>query len=186
MSQRKSGYVKEELCRYTTPAWVTEALLPHLPRRHCIWEPAAGRGDMLVPLGRKCELVVASDIAPPSSAIVRGDFLDPTWSTDADFDGVVTNPPYDFAEQFCEQALRRTEPQQGLVAMLLRCDFDSAKRRTHLFRDCPAFAKKITLIKRITWFVEANGKPKASPSFNHAWFVWDHKHQGPATIAYAS
>jgi hypothetical protein len=72
------------------------------------------------------------------------------------------------------------------AAALLRCDFDSAKGRTHLFRDCPVFAKKITLIKRIIWFVEANGKPKASASYNHAWFVWDHQHQGPATIAYAS
>ena len=98
---------------------------------------------------------------------------------------VVTNPPYELAQEFCEHALRLMEPVGGQVAMLLRTDFDHAKSRTHLFRDCPAFAKKLVLMKRIVWFAEANGKPKASPSFNHAWYVWDWKHDGPPTIAYA-
>jgi hypothetical protein len=69
--------------------------------------------------------------------------------------------------------------------MLLRCDFDHAQSRTHLFRDCPALAKKLVLLRRIAWFVEANGKPKASPSFNHAWFIWDWQHDGPPTIGYS-
>ncbi len=64
------------------------------------------------------------------------------------------------------------------------CDFDHAKRRAYLFADCPQFAKKIVLTRRIVWFVEADGKPKASPSFNHAWFLWDWQHAGPPVIAY--
>jgi hypothetical protein len=31
MSQRDSGYERKERDLYETPAWVTEALLPHLP-----------------------------------------------------------------------------------------------------------------------------------------------------------
>jgi hypothetical protein len=65
-----------------------------------------------------------------------------------------------------------------------RTDFDHAKSRRHLFADCPAFAKKLVLTKRIVWFVEDDGKPKAAPSFNHAWFIWSWKHDGPPTIAY--
>jgi len=42
------------------------------------------------------------------------------------------------------------------------------------------------LTRRIVWFVEADGKPKASPSFNHAWFLWDWQHAGPPVIAYSS
>jgi hypothetical protein len=80
---------------------------------------------------------------------------------------VVTNPPYELAQQFIEHALRITEPHRGLVAMLLRCDFDSARTRQHLFAQCPAFAKKLVLTKRIVWFAPA----KASPSFNHAWYL---------------
>src|SRR5690606_19298825 len=48
MSQRDSGYARKERDLYETPAWVTEALIPHLPRfPKLIWEPAAGSGKML-------------------------------------------------------------------------------------------------------------------------------------------
>jgi hypothetical protein len=101
-----------------------------------------------------------------------------------DVDGIVTNPPYEAGAEFIERSLRLMEPVGGVVAMLMRTDFDHAKSRTNLFRDCPAFAKKVVLMKRIAWFVEANGKPKASPSFNHAWYIWDWKHEGAPTLAY--
>jgi hypothetical protein len=57
----------------------------------------------------------------------------------------------------------------GLVAMLLKVDFDSAKTRIGLFRDNPRFAGKVVLLNRIVWF-EPEGA--AGPSENHAWFVW--------------
>jgi hypothetical protein len=58
----------------------------------------------------------------------------------------------------------------------------SAATRAHLFADCPMFAKKVVLTKRIQWFEDSNG----SPSFNHCWMIWDRQHQGPPTLAYAS
>ncbi len=114
------------------------------------------------------------------------DFLETEQLPDASIRGIVTNPPYDKAPEFCEHALALTKPVGGFVAMLLRVDFDSAKTRAHLFRDCRAWSKKIVLTKRIVWFVDPDtGKPKSSPSENHAWFVWNHGHFGPATIEYA-
>jgi hypothetical protein len=101
--------------------------------------------------------VLASDIAE------GGDFLKLERLPDASVRGIVTNPPYEPAEEFCAHALKLTAPVRGFVAMLLRCDFDHAKRRAYLFADCPQFAKKIVLTRRIVWFVEADGKPKASP-----------------------
>ena len=50
---------------------------------------------------------------------------------------------------FTAQALRLTAPVKGFVAMLLRCDFDHAKGRAYLLADCPQFAKKIVLTRRI-------------------------------------
>jgi hypothetical protein len=69
---------------------------------------------------------------------------------------------------------------QGIVAMLLRTDFDHAKTRQHLFAKHAAFAKKVVLTKRIRWFEDSKG----APSFNHAWFIWDWRHSGPPTLAY--
>jgi hypothetical protein len=36
------------------------------------------------------------------------------------------------------------------------------------------------LTKRIIWF----DGPKAAPSFNHAWYIWDHAHTGMPVLAY--
>jgi hypothetical protein len=66
----------------------------------------------------------------------------------------------------------------GAVAMLLRTDYDHAKTRQHLFGKCSSFAKKLVLTQRIQWFEDSKGQP----SFNHAWFIWDHRHKGPPAI----
>jgi hypothetical protein len=178
MSQRGSGYQRQRSDLYETPAWVTEALLPHLPPLQRVWEPAAGLGRMVEVLRYKYA-VVASDLS---------DYGDPTQSQ-RDFllerkappgcQAILTNPPYTLATQFIEHALKLMQPA-GLVAMLLRCDFDHAQTRRHLFSGCSALAKKIVLTKRIVWFA----RPGAAPSFNHAWFVWDWRHNEPPTLAY--
>jgi hypothetical protein len=178
VSQRDSGYERKERDLYETPEWVTEALLPYLPDRiEFVWEPACGSGKMQRVLERKFK-VWATDLDQEQ------DFLLATTPEPPKCDAIITNPPYELGQEFCSEALRIMENRGGFVAMLMRTDFDHAKSRTHLFRDCPAFAKKIVLMKRICWFVEADGKPKASPSFNHAWYIWDWKHEGPPTIAY--
>ena len=167
MSQRNSGYERKTLDLYVTPAWVTEALVGFIVARPgSVWEPACGDGDMVKVLQREF-VVLATDIAAGADFPATKDL------PNAAIRGIVTNPPYHRAEEFCRHALELTKPVGGYVAMLLRCDFDHAKSRYHLFRDCPAFSKKIILTKRIVWFVESNGKPKASPSFNHCWMIWD-------------
>lgn len=179
MSQRQSGYERKPLDFYATPTWVTESLLGEiLTRPGSIWEPACGDGQMVRVLKEHFR-VVATDI---DGGI---DFLAATTLPSLDIRGIVTNPPYDVAERFCSHALSLVEPVKGFVAMLLRCDFDHAKSRTYLFKDCPAWSRKLVLTKRIVWFVESDGKPKASPSFNHAWHIWSWKHEGPPTIGYA-
>lgn len=180
MSQRDSGYERKERDLYETPEWVTKALMTWLPAKLRVWEPAAGSGKMVRALQDGGHSVFATDIDQGKDFLTCPTF----WPAPMGDNAIITNPPYELATQFCELALHIMEPRNGLVAMLLRTDFDHAKSRTHLFRDCPAFAKKIVLMKRICWFVEANGKPKASPSFNHAWYVWDWKHEGPPTIGY--
>lgn len=125
-------------------------------------------------------MVLASDV---QSGV---DFLKTEELPNASIRGIVSNPPYHMAGDFCRHALKLTAPVKGYVAMLLRVDFDSAKTRSDLFADCPAWSKKIVLTKRIVWFVDPEtGKPKASPSENHCWMLWDHNHSGPAIIAYA-
>jgi hypothetical protein len=177
MPQRFSEYVRRERDDYPTPAWVTGTVIPHLKAMAAtaIWEPAAGDGGMAVTLTAAGFRVVSTDL--------KGgvDFLAATRACDA----IVTNPPYGkggrMAERFIERALEVTRPRHGVVAMLLKVDFDSGSTRLRFFADCPAWACKVVLLKRILWF-ESNGN---TPSDNHAWFVWSWRHAGPAAIAYA-
>ena len=163
MSQRDSGYERKERDLYETPEWVTEALLPHIRPFMHVWEPACGSGKMVRALKAAGFAVWDSDIAADWSA-VRFDFLDCKETLAPD--GIITNPPYELGTEFCEHALKLMEPVGGMVAMLMRTDFDHAKTRSHLFRDCPAFAKKVVLTKRIVWFEPEPGSKGKSPSFN--------------------
>ncbi|MCK1585454.1 hypothetical protein IVB03_39360 [Bradyrhizobium sp. 168] len=176
MSQRDSGYERKERDLYETPAWVTHALFPHLPwQPEVIWEPAAGSGKMaraIIDASPKVVTVIESDIE------TGGDFLS-EFLVQEGVEAIITNPPYALAQEFIKSALDRMEGH-GIIAMLLRTDFDHAKTRADLFAEHPAFAKKVVLTKRIKWFEDSKG----SPSFNHAWFIWDHQHQGAPTLAY--
>lgn len=173
MSQRDSGYERKERDLYETPDWVTRALVPHLTRLPAtVWEPACGSGKMVRALKAMAMRVEATDID------IGIDFLE---RHDTSFEAIITNPPYALATKFIWHALACTEAGNGLVAMLLRTDFDHAKTREQLFASHPAFARKVVLTKRIQWFEDSKG----SPSFNHAWFIWDWKHRGPPTLAYA-
>lgn len=176
MSQRDSGYARKDRDLYETPEWVTEVLLPQIPLTH-IWEPAEGSGKMARVLGRICP-VTGTDLNDGNDFLMFRDL--PHLMCRA----IITNPPYELATEFCEHALRLMEPVGGFIAMLLRTDFDHAKSRSHLFRDCPAFAKKLVLTRRIVWFEPEPGAKGKSPSFNHAWFIWDWKHEGAPTLAY--
>jgi hypothetical protein len=174
MSQRESGYERIELDAYETPFWVTTALLPHLPPRMEIWEPAAGTGKMARVLLQAGHYVVQTDI------FIGMDFLLTDPACEAMCKAIITNPPYTLAQKFIEHALALTEKQEGLVAMLLRTDYDHAASRQHLFGKCLQFSQKIVLTKRIKWFEDSKGQP----SFNHAWYLWSWKHSGLPTLVY--
>lgn len=174
MSQRESGYARIERDAYETPEWVTNALVCNLDYQGAIWEPACGSGKMVNALRVDFTSVYGSDIA------TGYDFLKVPVLPLREFRAIITNPPYALAQEFIEHALKLLEPM-GVVAMLLRTDFDHAKTRQHLFGECKQFAKKLVLTRRIVWF----DGPKAAPSFNHAWYIWDWQHVGPPTLAYA-
>ena len=168
MSQRDSGYVRIAFDQYETPEWATRALIPHIIKHHFIWEPACGSGKM----SRVLQAQLSTDIQAGCD-FLREDMPE-------SITAIITNPPYSLATEFIDHSLKLTKPVDGFVAMLLRTDFDHAKSRRRLFADHPAFAKKLVLTKRIQWFEES----KSSPSFNHAWFIWDWSNRTPPQISY--
>jgi hypothetical protein len=170
MSQRVSGYARRPDDDYPTPAWVVEAIAAHLRRRALdLWEPAVGKGA----------LAAALTLAGFRTCATSDDFLRYA-APPRPVDAIVSNPPYGvggrLAAAFVRHALGLDVP---VVAMLLRVDFDSGKTRSDLFRDNPSFATKLVLLDRIKWF-----DGPSAPSDNHAWFIWDRRHEGAPSIAY--
>jgi hypothetical protein len=172
LSQRNSGYDRIEFDEYPTPAWVTEAVIPYIPPHiRSVWEPAAGEGKMADVLTDNGFDVASSDIQTGNDFFSKRICI---------VDAIITNPPYSLAQEFIEHALDLVRDQQGLVAMILRCDFDHAKTRRNLFSDNKAFTRKLILTRRIRWIEGSTG----SPSFNHAWYVWDWRNMKDPTISY--
>lgn len=179
----ESGYARRDLDAYFTEPRVTEALLKRVKLRGHVWEPACGRGDMTAVLKAHGYVVMQSDIIGRDGVNCWvQDFLTANWWGPLPF-SICTNPPYEAAEDFIERALEQTAPSGGMVAMLLRHEYDCAAGRRNLF-ETPSFAAKYTLTFRPRWDWWERDKPKASPRHNYAWFVWDHAHSGPPTLGW--
>jgi hypothetical protein len=161
-----SGYARQDLEKYYTPTWVTEALFSVESFEGAVLEPSCGAGDMLRVI-QKYNPATGNDIDQPDGY----DFL----TKDLEAPNVITNPPYGpdggLALAFVEKALAVTRGWDGKVAMLLRIDFDSASGRHHIFAGHRAWHRKIVLTRRIRW--TNIDQKKAGPSKNHAWFIWD-------------
>jgi hypothetical protein len=172
LSQRNSGYPRQLNEAYDTPVAPILALVPFLRARGAahVWDAAAGAGNIVRTLSGQGFIVTGT----------TADFFTETVPTGVDT--IVTNPPFGTRGRLAVRFIERAVELMSIVAMLLRVDFDSAKTCTHLFRDNPLFAQKLTLLNRIVWFQREHHD---SPSENHAWFVWDRRHHGPPTIAYA-
>jgi hypothetical protein len=128
--------------------------------------------------------VFCSDIADrgyPLDAII--DFTNGA-KPELAFAGIASNPPLGvqgrLTERFIEAGLHHIGGG-GFLALLLSADFYSGKRRLRFFRDCPLFAAKIVLTKRLVWL--SNPDPdKERPKENHAWFIWQNPPPGSAPL----
>lgn len=177
------GYDRVPLDHYPTPEWVTEAVVQTLkalrPEIGAIWEPACGNGAMSRVLERHYEKVWSTDVADYGFGQSGVDFL----AVDDSFHSkhaIVTNPPYgDLAEGFIRKALRLTERHKGLVAMLVRHEYDTARGRVDLFQH-PAFVAKLVLTTRPRWIEGSTGAPRHS----YAWMFWDHQNIGAPRVLY--
>lgn len=179
-------YEREDKDLYPTPAWVTEAVIPflmlHILKANPVWEPACGKGHMADVLHNHFDTVLATDIVDYGyqQQAFKHDFLNDTPPASLNIDAVITNPPYGIdAENFIRTALDYTKQRRGLVAMLLRNEYDSSKSRVDLFNK-PPFARKVVLTSRPRWIEGSTGAPR----HNYAWFIWDWEHRDRAELSY--
>lgn len=167
-----SEYERHHADHYPTPAWVTRAVIPyllkHIDAEVPVWECACGSGEMAEVLSERFE-VRCTDLHDRGYPCEELDFLksEPLNERTA----VVTNPPYfeNMPERFIRHALQVTKETEGVVAMLLRHEYDCAKERVDLFNQ-PPFARQVVLTSRPRWIPGSRGAPR----HNYSWYIWSH------------
>jgi hypothetical protein len=152
---------------YPTPAWATRALIKHENFQGTIWESACGDGAMARVLEETGCSVISTDLYNRGYGKSGVDFL----QAKDEVDNVVTNPPYNSAEEFVHTALRITKWK---CAFLLRVAFlEGANRYRTLFSKTPP-SRIWIFTERIT-FYPAGVQVAGSGTTAYAWFVWDRK-----------
>jgi hypothetical protein len=163
---------------YGTPPEAVFALLKVEALPHTIWEPAAGRGNIVRVLRDRGHAVVATDIADYGFPLhFQRDFLAEI-GMPAGCECILTNPPYQHAEKFVEHALRLCP----LVIMLLRLAFLESERRCGILEGrglarVHVFRKRLPMMHRDGW----QGR-KANSGMAFAWFVWERGHTEPTIV----
>ena len=155
---------------YCTPPHITKALLRRelFPGR--IWEPAAGRGDIVRVL-HACGYsdVVASDLYDWGSKYDQVDFL----ASETQVDCLITNPPYSLMPEFLTHAKRVVTYK---FAMLLPILVELTKKWMDRHEHDGVFALKACYVfpRAIPWTNVRSLWGKKT----HAWFVFERGFRG--------
>lgn len=159
---------------FPTPPWATRALIEHIisverVKNQICWEPACNRGYMSRPLNEYFGHVMDSDVEDYGYGGVT-DFLNANLALECKVPvhWVITNPPFNKAQQFIEQGLRVASDG---VAMLVRTSFlEGIMRYQTLFLKNPPdivaqFSERVPMVK-------GRCDAKASTATSYAWMVW--------------
>lgn len=153
---------------FPTPSWAVDVLLNYEKFKGNIFEPACGTGNISKILKENKYEVISNDIIDRGYGDFHGDYL----SINTIYDNVITNPPYNKANQFVLHALRFS---RNKVAMLLRLSFlEGAARYSELYAKNPP-SKVYVFSKRLTFMPETIKGNSGSGPTAYAWFVWDKK-----------
>jgi hypothetical protein len=150
---------------FPTPAWATYALIENEQFVGEILEPACGDGAMVRILALRANLVTATDLYDRGFGQSGIDFL----QSNQVADNIVTNPPYNAAENFVRVGVKNARRK---LALLLRLAFlEGANRANTIFARCPP-SRVWVFSERIT-FYPAGAVQKGTGTTAYAWFVWD-------------
>ena len=145
-----------------------------------IWECACGEGHLSEVLKKHGYTVNSTDLIDRGYGTGGVDFL----GCKEQFDGdIITNPPYKYAKQFVEQALKLVTNGHN-VAMFLKVQFLEGKERRKLFETYPP---KVIYVASGRLLCAKNGefekmRQGGGSAVAYAWFVWEKGFKGEPTL----
>lgn len=159
-----ADHKRHEMDFYPTPAECTQAIMDFLalPKGTDVWEPACGDGAIsTVMASYGLGTVYSTDLRIDSGFGVGGvNFL----TADKLANVVITNPPFNLAEQFIRRCY---DLKVETYAMLLKTQYWHSKSRTRLFVET-----KPSFILPLTWRPNFAPNRGSSPTMDMIWTVW--------------
>jgi len=156
---------------YATPPVAVHKLLDREVFNSPIWEPCSGENHIVNVLKlRGYQKVRASDIVKRTPDTELLDFtlapmLAEKWQGD-----IITNPPYNIAEQIIRTALDII-PDGNRAAFLLPVRYLEGQARAKLFDEFPP-QKLYVFSKRITCAINGDFANTGNGALSYAWFIW--------------
>lgn len=161
---------------YPTPKWATYALIDNERFKGGIWEPACGDGAMSEVLEQSGNAVISSDLYDRGYGEIGHNFI----GTQRRHANIITNPPYNSAENFVATAIKQADQK---FALLLRLAFlEGANRANTIFGKTPP-SRVWIFSERITFYMKG-AVAAGSGTTAYAWFVWDKAHTGAPELAW--
>ena len=170
-----SNYEREQHDYYATEPKATELLLEQETFDHNIWEIACG-GHISEVLEQHGYNVYNTDLIQRyEKQHEQLDFL----TSDRHFDGdIITNPPYKYATEFVEKAIKSINIGNK-VAMFLKLTFLESQQRREFFKKYPP---KVIYVASKRLYCGMNGEFKSGSAVCYAWFIWEKGFTGDPII----
>jgi hypothetical protein len=166
---------------YATPTRCTEALLAaDPPPWGDVWEPACGDGAIAKVLKAAGGYVpVATDLHDRGYGTKHVDFLEERrlWAP-----SIVTNPPFNLADEFALHALGLGA---GYVALFQRLSWlEGAKRHARLWSKHPPSRVWVFSSRQTLWRGDDPDPKGTGGAIAFAWFVWRHGWAGGTQLGW--
>lgn len=174
MGERPSEYTREDNDWYVEPEWCVEALKARVPFIGHIHDPCCGMGTIPRIMGG-----TGADLVDRGYGYPQRDFL----TDQTAYDNIVTNPPYNIAQQIIEHALKTARMR---VAALVQVKFLASQRRHKLFtRD---ETERVLMFSRRpsmppgAQLAEKGESIRGGGSIDFCWVVWCRGNLAPTVL----
>lgn len=155
---------REKYDFYSTPKIATEELLKVVKFDGNILECACGTGAISKVLNQKLpNTIISQDIINRGYGETKDFFTE-----NRRFDNIVTNPPFKYAQEFIEKALKLANNK---VVMLSKIQLLEGKKRLKLFKKTPP--NYIYVFSYRLPYMRGDEQQKESSAMCLCWFVWE-------------
>ena len=180
--QRKAdGTYRHEDDFYRTPPQCTLALLAVETFADDVWEPACGDGAISEVLLNAGYTVISTDLIDRGYGIGGSNFLG---STVLGVTDLITNPPYELADEFALHALKL-----GVRKMALLCRLawlEGQDRYERLWRQQKLARVWVFSPRQTLWRGDDEATEDDGGMTAYAWFVFEQDHAGASVLGWLS